>query len=113
MLAIDDFFLIHDRYIDQKICYVAYAVCLLLLLFRYYRTILKVEAPAFLLAGGLLALSISTDIIQFVLPMTYEQSQAFEEGFKFSGMATWLYFSYRLARNTLNGDTVSDEAYSA
>jgi len=97
LIAFDDFFLIHDRHMSEKTCYLIYAVFLLALLWRHYRTILKVDAPAFLLAGGFLALSIFTDLVQGDIALTYGRSQILEEGFKFVGMSTWLYFSYRLA----------------
>ena len=101
LLAIDDFFLLHDRYVDQKLAYVVYAVCLLALLFRHFERIVKIDGPAFLMAGGLLGLSIVTDVVQAYVPFSYETVQVFEEGFKFVGMATWLYFSYRMASDYL------------
>ena len=97
LLAFDDFFLIHDRYIDERLCYLAYAVCLVALLLRHSKTIWQVDAPAFLIAGGVLALSIFTDLIQEAVALTYTQTQILEEGCKFVGMSTWLYFSCRLA----------------
>ncbi|WP_254052643.1 hypothetical protein [Aliivibrio sp. EL58] len=50
-----------------------------------------------LLAGGLLAGSIATDLIQGYLPFGYETTQIFEEGCKFVGAASWLYFTCRVA----------------
>lgn len=93
MLAIDDFFMIHDRYIDQKICYLVYAVFALSLLFRHYRTIIEIDGLAFLTAGFLLAMSIFTDFTQNINPIGYRVAQVFEEAFKFTGAATWLYFN--------------------
>ena len=97
LLAFDDFFLIHDRYIDERLCYLAYAVCLVALLLRHSKTIWQVDAPAFLIAGGFLALSIFTDLFQEAVELTYTQTQILEEGCKFVGMSTWLFFSCRLA----------------
>lgn len=97
MLAVDDFFMIHDRYIGQKICYLTYAICALSLLFRHYRKIIEIEGFAFLFAGFLLALSILTDLIQGRIPMPYSYVQIFEEGFKFVGASIWLYFCCRIA----------------
>lgn len=103
MLATDDFFLLHDRYINQKICYLVYALFALSILIRHYRTIIEVDIVAFLTAGLLLALSILTDLTQNINPIGYRFAQVFEEAFKFTGAATWLYFncilaSYRPAR---------------
>ena len=97
ILAVDDFFMIHDRYINQKICYLTYAVCAGFLLIRHYKTIIEIEGFAFLLAGLLLALSILTDLTQNHIPLHYSYVQVFEEGFKFIGGAIWLYFSFRIA----------------
>jgi len=92
LLAFDDFFMIHDRYIDQNICYSTYAFLAIALLARHYKTIIEINGFGFIFAGTLLALSIFTDIIQDYLPFEYSDIQIVEEGFKFTGGATWLYF---------------------
>ena len=97
LLAIDDFFLLHDRYLPQKLVFLFYAVFTITLLARYFRKIMEIDGFAFLLAGGLLALSIFTDLNQRRIPMEYLQVQVLEDGFKFVGAVTWLYFSYQLA----------------
>ena len=97
ILALDDFFMIHDRYISQWICYLVYVVFATALLARHYKKIIEVDGFAFLLAGCLLASSISTDFSQRFTSINYESLQLFEEGFKFVGGATWLYFVYRIA----------------
>jgi len=96
LLAVDDFFMLHDRYVNQNICYFVYACLAFSLLLRHYKTIL-VDGLDFLLAGSLLALSIFTDLLQNHLPLSYGQVQIFEEGFKFIGGACWLYFCCRVA----------------
>ena len=97
-LALDDFFLLHDRHLGEGFCYAMYAFCLVMLLYRHYKTILSVDGIAFLFAGGLLGLSIATDVFQSdITSLSDSVVQLFEEGFKFAGMATWLYFSYRMA----------------
>lgn len=102
LLGVDDFFLIHDRYINQRICYGTYGLIALAILFRHYKQILAKDPFAFLLAGGLLAASIGTDLIQGRLLTFFDYSftQLFEEGFKFTGAATWLYFSGRIASSS-------------
>lgn len=93
LLAIDDFYMIHDRYVNQKICYLAYAVLAGALLVRHYSKIIEINGFSFLLAGSLLALSILTDLIQSHIPLSYSSTQILEEGFKFVGASTWFYFS--------------------
>jgi len=96
-LTIDDFFMIHDRYIHPYLCYLTYAFLVCSILVRHYEKIIKIDGFTFFLTGLLLALSIFIDLIQGFLPITYVQSQIFEEGFKFVGAATLLYFSYCIA----------------
>lgn len=96
-LAIDDFFLIHDRYIAEGILIPLYAIFVGVLLKRYYRTIVEIDGFAFLMAGALLAGSVLVDAAQEILPISYGASQALEEGFKFVGAAAWLYFCFRIA----------------
>ncbi len=93
ILGIDDFFLIHDRFIDQNICYLLYAVLAIALLVRHYKRIIEIHGFSFLCAGLLLASSIVTDLVQSYIALEYEESQILEEGFKFTGAASWLYFS--------------------
>jgi hypothetical protein len=92
LLAFDDFFMIHDRYINQNICYGTYAFLAIALLVRHYKTIIEINGFGFIFAGILLALSIFTDLIQDDLPFRYSNIQIVEEGFKFTGGATWLFF---------------------
>jgi len=97
VLAVDDFFLLHDRYLPQRQVFLFYAFLAITLLVRYFKKIMEIDGFAFLLAGGLLALSIFTDLNQRKIPFDYAQVQVAEDGFKFVGAASWLYFSYRLA----------------
>jgi len=92
LLAVDDFFMIHDRYINQNICYATYAILALAMMSRHYKIIIEINAFAFIFAGMLLAASIFTDLIQDDIPFRYSHIQRVEEGFKFTGAATWLYF---------------------
>lgn len=93
ILAVDDFFMIHDRYIHQLLCYLGYAVLLVMLLTRHYKKILEIDAFAFLSAGALLAMSIVTDVTQGFIPLDYDTIQIFEEAFKFVGGSIWLCFT--------------------
>ncbi len=96
LLAVDDFFMIHDRYVDQNICYLVYAIILSTLFIKHYKTIIDIAGFAFLSAGLFLALSIFTDLIQDFIPLGYTKTQILEEGFKFLGAASWLYFNTRV-----------------
>ncbi len=97
VLAVDDFFLLHDRYLPQKIVFFGYAVFTIILLARYFKCIMEIEGFAFLSAGFLLALSIYVDLHQRKIPFDYAHVQVVEEGFKFVGAVSWLYFCYRFA----------------
>jgi hypothetical protein len=114
ILAVDDFFLIHDLYVDQKICYSIYMVCAVTMLVRHYKMILEIDGLAFLLAGLLLALSIASDLAQYFMRDYYHGIQIIEEGFKFIGSAAWLYFiirvaSFRTANKTSNLPVTPDQ----
>lgn len=104
-LAFDDLFLIHDRYIGQKYCYSFYAIFAVLILVRHFRRVLAIDGFAFFLSGTLLAASVFTDLVQGVLPLGYSVTQVFEEGFKFTGAAVWLYFCGSVARAALRQPT--------
>ena len=108
-LAVDDFFLIHDRYIPQKYCYLFYGTYALTLLCRHYKTILKIDVSEFLMAGSFLALSILVDLVQKYSPWGYWTAQVFEEGFKFTGAAIWLYFCSSTAYMALTLQIESSE----
>jgi hypothetical protein len=97
ILAIDDFFMLHDRYVNEHFCFLAYAFFAGTILVRHYKKIIEIDGFSFLLAGLLLALSILIDLIQGHIPLKYAYTQVIEEGFKFVGAATWLYFSYCIA----------------
>jgi hypothetical protein len=97
MLAADDLFMIHDFYIRQRYCFLTYALYTALMVIRHHKLIIKVEAVAFTLMVLFFGMSVFVDIIQLLIPMPYEYTQVLEEGFKFIGMASWLYFVFRLA----------------
>ena len=103
-LGVDDFFMIHDRYVKQVYCYVGYAFLATTILVRHIKAIVEIDVAAYLVAGGLLALSIATDLAQRRIPLDYETTQMFEEGFKFTGAAVWLYFCTRVAAYQAGGE---------
>jgi hypothetical protein len=92
LLAVDDFFLLHERYVDQKGIFLFYAICALALLVRHNRKIIDIDGFSFLLAGALLAISVVVDMKQRKIPLDYAQVQLIEDGCKFVGAAIWLFF---------------------
>ena len=96
ILCIDDMFLLHDRYIGQTFLYVVYAIFAFLIVFKFRDQLLKNGGEIFILAAPLLAFSVLTDKFQRdiadIMPIKYETIQLFEEGVKFLGITTWLYF---------------------
>ena len=96
ILCIDDMFLLHDRYIGQTFLYVVYAIFAFLIVFKFRDQLLKNGGEIFILAATLLAFSVLTDKFQRdiadIMPIKYETIQLFEEGVKFLGITTWLYF---------------------
>ena len=92
LLAVDDFFLLHERYVYQKGIFLFYAVFALALLIRHYGKIMEIDGFTFLLAGLLLGSSVEIDIYQRKIPLEYIHVQLIEEGCKFVGAAIWLYF---------------------
>ena len=110
ILCIDDMFLLHDRYIGQTFLYVVYAIFAFLIVFKFQDQLLKNSGEIFILAATLLAFSVLTDKFQRniddIMPIKYETIQLFEEGVKFLGITTWLYFwwsaSSKLIRNSVS-----------
>lgn len=92
LLAVDDFFLLHDRYVYPKGIFLFYAICALTLLIRHYRKIMEIDGFTFLFAGLLLGCSVEIDLNQRKFPFEYAYVQLMEEGFKFVGAAIWLFF---------------------
>ncbi len=90
ILAIDDFFLLHDRYVNQWVCYGFYVTTALLLFIRHFAQLIESAFFSCLIAFTLMGLSILTDTFQEKLPWDYEVAQILEEGFKFAGAIIWL-----------------------
>jgi hypothetical protein len=102
LLAVDDFFLLHERYVYQKGMFLFYAVVALSILIRHYRRIIEIDGFSFLLSGALLATSIIIDMKQRKIPFDYYHAQVVEEGCKFVGAALWLYFCGRAGAKRLS-----------
>ena len=105
LLAVDDFFMLHDRYVYEKGIFLFYAICALTLVARHFRRILEIDGFSFGLAGLLLASSIIIDMEQRHIPLDYALVQLLEEGCKFVGAALWLYFCGRAGSAPMSGVT--------
>lgn len=101
LLAIDDFFLIHDRYVNERICYLVYFMIAALLILRNFWTLVDSQGFAFALAGSLLTGSVLTDLATARFTWGYERVQLLEEGLKFAGGVVWLYTTVRITSDFL------------
>ena len=93
LLCIDDFFLLHDRYIGPDFLNLTYLTISIFLLVRF-RTILK-KIGLFNLVISILFLGLSIffdGVIQQIFDQSYDLTQLIEEGFKFLGITCWLNF---------------------
>ena len=95
LLCLDDMFLLHDRYISANVLYLLYIVFAVLILVRYRDLVLRLGGPVFVGAVALLGTSLLFDKFQQDLPIPYGPGQLFEEGAKFLGIASWLFFWWR------------------
>ncbi len=92
VLCLDDLFLLHDRHVGEYSIYFTYLFLALLLIIRFYKIILKSDPIAFLLSTLFLGLSVIIDSLHGHLFISYQTTQLYEEGFKFIGIACWLFF---------------------
>ena len=96
-LCLDDLFLLHDRHVGQNFIYITYAIFALFILFRFYKLILQSYPLPFFVSTTLLGLSILSDKFQESLFISYSTMQLYEEGFKFVGIACWLFFWFNIS----------------
>jgi len=102
LLCIDDFFLLHDRYMGQDFLNLTYLAISIFLLVRF-RTILK-KIGLFNLVISILFLGLSIffdGVIQQIFDQSYDITQLIEEGFKFLGITCWLNFWCKAASHKL------------
>ena len=93
LLCIDDFFLLHDRYIGPDFLNLTYLVVSIFLLFRFRRILKKIGLFNLVISILFLGLSIFFDgVIQQIFNQSYDLTQLIEEGFKFLGISCWLNF---------------------
>ena len=93
LLCIDDFFLLHDRYVGPDFLNLTYLSISIFLLVRFRRLLKKIGLFNLVISILFLGLSVFFDgIIQQIFNQSYELTQLIEEGFKFLGIACWLNF---------------------
>ena len=93
ILCLDDFFLLHDRYIGPDFLYVSYISMTILMSIKFWKVLLRIGLLPILISLFFLSLSIFSDsILQQLFSKNYESIQLFEECFKFLGIACWLNF---------------------
>ena len=91
-LCLDDLFLLHDRHVGQNFIYLTYAALTIFILISFSKLIFQSDSVAFLTSSVFLGLSIISDKFQESLFLSYSTMQLYEEGFKFIGIACWLFF---------------------
>ena len=93
LLCIDDFFLLHDRYIGQDFLNLTYLAISIFLLVKFRRILKKIGQFNLVISILFLGLSVFFDgVIQQIFNQSYDLTQLIEECFKFIGIACWLNF---------------------
>ena len=93
LLCIDDFFLLHDRYIGPDFLNLTYLAISILILVRFKKILKKIGLFNLVISILFLGLSIFFDgVIQQIFNQSYESTQLIEEWFKFLGIVCWLNF---------------------
>ena len=93
LLCIDDFFLLHDRYVGPDFMNLTYLSISIFLLVRFRKLLKKIGLLNLIVSILFLGLSVFFDgVIQMMFTQSYDLTQLFEEGFKFLGIACWLNF---------------------
>ena len=93
LLCIDDFFLLHDRYIGPDFLNFTYLAISIILFVRFQRILIKIGLFNLVISILFLGLSIFFDgVVQQIFNQSYQATQLIEEGFKFLGIICWLNF---------------------
>lgn len=95
-LAADDLFMLHERFLGQKLCYSFYALMALLLAFRHLRSMWQKDAAGLAFTAFFLVASVGIDLVQEDFPENWgRQRLILEDGFKFLGSCSWLFVVFR------------------
>lgn len=98
LLTVDDFLLLHDRYIGPTFLYLLYAVLAIWILFGFRDLLVESGGVViFFSSAFFLGTSVILDVLQGSFPVDYEHVQIFEEGAKFIGIACWLLFWWQVS----------------
>ena len=93
VLGIDDFFLLHDRYLGPDFLNITYLSMTIFMLIKFWKVFLKIGLLPLIISLFFLSLSVFFDsIVQQLFSNNYELIQLYEEFFKFLGIACWLNF---------------------
>ncbi len=102
ILALDDFYLIHDKYITQEIIFFIYFLFAIYLVRKCLKEIILIDSYLFFSSYILFGFSILIDIVlQDIFPSLIFMSQILEEGFKFLGIFCWFFFWWKAGRIVL------------
>ena len=102
ILCIDDFFLLHDRYIGPDFLNLTYLSISIFLLVRFPKILKRIGLFNLVISILFLGLSIFFDgVIQQIFNQSYDLTQLIEEGFKFLGIACWLNFWCKASSHAL------------
>ena len=98
ILAIDDFFLIHDKFILQELIFLIYFLFAFYLVKYCLKQIKSIDPYLFFSSYICFSFSIFIDIVlQDIFPDYILFSQILEEVFKFSGIFCWFLFWWKSA----------------
>jgi len=93
LLCIDDFFLLHDRYVGPDFLNLTYLAISIFMLVKFRGLLKKIGFFNLVISILFLGLSIFFDgVIQQIFNQNYQLTQLIEEGFKFIGITCWLNF---------------------
>ncbi len=102
LLCIDDFFLLHDRYVGPDFLNLTYLSISIFLLVRFRKILKRIGLFNLVISILFLGLSIFFDgVIQQIFNQSYDLTQLIEEGFKFLGIACWLNFWCKASSHAL------------
>ena len=102
VLCLDDFFLLHDRYIGPDLLYATYSIIGIYILIKFRKIIIEIDFLPFISSVFFLGLSIIFDkFFQGIFAENYLNVNLLEECFKFIGIACWLNFWFKASRNSL------------
>ena len=105
LLCVDDFFLLHDRYIGPDFLNLTYLAISIFLLVRFRKILKSIGIFNLVISILFLGSSIFFDgVIQQIFDQSYELTQLIEEWFKFLGITCWLNFWCKASSYALKFD---------